>query len=971
MAALDHCMGRKRTLSDPSSSSPSPIKLAKTASACSLPSSPSSIHLPPPCSATRSNSTTRSNGVASASYDSAKSSYIEAAPFSPRPFPRYALGIPHLQSLLPFRDGLELLHAYHQGVGWMQTPVDRTTLLETLEEAERHGADSIHPHRLACLLAALALGDFFSACFPSSASSASSPSSIARSSSTRGRIWFGVASACLAGSRSNADLIHNPTPEACSALYLMSTYLLCSNDEQLFHRSQGLTGLALILAKTILVPSCAPTSGSRSASPTASPSIASQRHAKCPATSSKAADTVVQDRLHCNKLLSDLIFHLRSQILTFAPPSSTTQPPSSPKSAPSLADFPDLPSIQAIWTAYGNPLYSSLDAFGSCYSPNIFHNWKLGLADLMHQVSTLTSQSRSPDHLEAHRCMPGGLPARTSSPTVAEHGRSQSEVTLPEHCQVVKLDERIRRYHASLPPFLLLHKPLPIEMAGKVDEDELAQIICQRHMACSMVHRMLMALHRPWFLSALAYRSRILCTRRGQQGTEAESTGTDASGSDCDTEGSDADFEASETGSLEQPSTSAVFSLSAVLRSATWQTETFASATACAPEQALAWWQFTNNALAAAIVQATALLRLPGPPKHAQPMCSRDASARQQSNSALQMHSQVRNDLDKNICSFQSLAKRCKLAAKALPFLQRVRSAIDLGACSSRRASYACEEALQGSISSAGLGSTQISSMPSPPPSPTDFQASNRISSDPVSRTCNPSNIHSPSSHQRNSNSNSNSNSINSIANGSSINIGSSRNVNSASQDDATRSNPHIINSNPIFSNRSTSRHPGHSISPTSAVTPQARSVGSRRNSSAKSDLETLFGPIASGLELNPHRESTSPVKPLYRQSFLEPLPRPSGLSRPSYDRASSDDAGSSSSSERFPYTPKARSLQLDAKAQPQAGIPSAAQVETSGTSRPEEGKVSGRKEPNQASDLVLECIRFWQPDTLPLPATH
>lgn len=970
MDALDQCTGRKRTLSDPSSAPSTPTKLAKIASACSLPSSPSSSHLPPSCSATCSNSTASSF----ASHDpnlhdsSAASSSREAGPSTTYPFPRYTLGIPHLQSLLPFRDGLDLLHAYHQGVGWMQTPVDRTTLLETLEEAERHGADSIHPHRLACLLAALALGDFFSPCFPSSASSSSSPCTIANSSSTRGRIWFGVASACLAGSRSNAELIHNPTPDACSALYLMSTYLLCSNDEQLFHRSQGLTGLALILAKTILVPACAPTSSSRPASPTASPSVASQRHSKSPAWSSKAADTVDQDRLYCNKLLSDLIFHLRCQMLTFAPPPSNPQLSSGSKSAPSHANLPDLPSIQAIWTAFGTPLYSSLDAFGSCYSPNIFHNWKLGLADLMHQVSFLTSQSTSAIHLEARSWMPCGLPAGTSSSTEAEHGRSKIEVTLADHSQVVKLDERIRRYHASLPPFLLLHKPLPIEMAGKVDEDELAQIICQRHMACSMVHRMLMALHRPWFLSALAYRSRVLRTRRGQAGTEAQPTGSDAARSNSDAESSDVDLEASDTASTEQPSTSAIFSLSAVLRSATWQTETFASATACAPEQALAWWQFTNNALAAAIVQATALLRLPSPPNVAEAMAAQGSSAGHQNHSALHMHSQVRSDLDKNICSFKSVAKRCKLAAKALPFLQRVRSAIDSDVCSSRRAPLG-EEALQGSFPSAAVDNT-ASQLPSSPASLTNPQSANRSGSDPVSRTCNITDTHNPSLLQ----SNSNSNSITSITNGTGTDISTSTSIsnsNNASQDDPLRSKSHITNSNPGLSSRSSPRHLGRSISSTSFDTARTHAMGSRRTSNAKSELETIFGPIASGLELSAHRETTSTVKPLYRQSFLEPLPRPSGLSRPSDDRASSDDAGSSSSSERFPHTPKTRSLQLDAAAQARTGISGAPQVDASDTTRPEDAKTSGKKEPNQAFDLVLDCIRFWQPDTPALPATR
>lgn len=965
-------MGRKRTLADPCSSSPTCSKYARTSSTCSSASSPPSSkrHLE------------QTSSPAFSSSDPSASSPGSTCRNSSDPFPRYSLGIPHLDVLLPFRDGLDLLHAYHQGIGWIYTPVDRTTLLETLEEAERHGADSIHPHRLACLLAALALGDLFSPCFSTPATpSASSSDSLADSPAKRGRIWFGVASACLAGSRKRAELMHNPTPDACSALYLMSTYLLCSNDEELFHRSQGLTWLALVLAKAALMPSCVASDQTRPTSHMAAPSVASQHQAAADTLSAAAAPrspasaiattATNQDRLHCTRLLSDLIFHLRCQVLTFTLPCTFRQSASPDSSAP-LASFPDVPTIQAIWTAFGTPLYASLDAFGSRYSPNIFHNWKLGLADLMHQVSSLTNQAVTLDNLASPFPGPCGLDAGMLAEKLSEQRREFNRITLPDHRHVVKLDERIRRYHASLPEFLLLHKPLPIEMAGKVDEDELAQIICQRHVACSMVHRMLMALHRPWFLSALAGQSRLLKTDLPEPFRNLASTETGDQSSQSESDQSSSGPEASHA-SAEQPSPSAMFSLSAVLRSATWQTETYASATACAPPQALAWWQFTNNALAAAIVQATALLRLSCPLKANTSTLGKETPATQASHPSSHFHTQVRSDLDKNICSFQNVAKRCKLAAKALPFLQRVSSAIDLGICKSRGSVLSGQDALQSSVASEEACGTQLQSQSALSSSSTSTSVSdtagqtspeNALESFP----CNNSIDNIPSHRNSNSNfiSNSNISNNNSISNTSNINSTSRRNI-GADKNAQIHTNRDTPSTDPQLNPSSTSAAPRSGQ--------QGHSSEARRASSAKSELEAIFGPIASGLELSSSVPDT-PVKPLYRQSW-EPIPVPPSM-REGDDQISqlppSDDAGSSSSSfGTFPRTPRSGSPQMNADV---ANGASAVTEEVKKTNAAAgaagagaAAEESSKKKQSSASDIVLECIRFWQPEMLATPA--
>ncbi|CBQ72774.1 conserved hypothetical protein [Sporisorium reilianum SRZ2] len=910
MAGCDQSMRRKRSLPDPCSSPQSCSKYAKTLSTCSPPSSPPSTRPP------------------FAECDpSPSSSDRDCATFSSDPFPRYSLDIPHLDVLLPFSDGLDLLHAYHQGIGWIYTPVDRTTLLETLEQAERHGADAIHPHRLACLLTALALGDLFSSCF----------SPLADASPKRGRIWFGVASACLAGSRKPAELMLNPTPDACSALYLMSTYLLCSNDEHLFYRSQGLTGLALILAKSALIPACVASDQTSKTFNMSAPSVASKHQLDVSASSASLAPTATdQDRLHCTRLLTDLIFHLRCQVLTFALPCTFGNTAAPDMGAP-LTSFPDVPTIQAIWMAFGTPLYASIDAFGSRYSPNIFHNWKLGLADLMHQVSTLTNHTATLDNLAspfaAAQC---GLDAGMLAGKLSEPRNDSNRITLPEHGHVVKLDERIRRYHASLPEFLLLHKPLPIEMAGKVDEDELAQIICQRHVACSMIHRMLMALHRPWFLSALAGRARAPAPETG-----------DAASQPCGS--------ASEPtcASAHQPSPSAVFSLSAVLRSATWQTETYASATACAPPQALAWWQFTNNALAAAVVQATALLRLSCPPKASSATAGKESPAAHATHPSSHFHTQVRTDLDKNICSFQNVAKRCKLAAKALPFLQRVRSAIDLGICRSRGAGLSGQDALQSSVLVDEACREEEHSSASSTSSVSDIaaQKSRDNASDPF--TCN-----NTSPRHRNSNSNSSSISTTSSANSTSHSNTASTVKNALNH---TANHRETLTTDPPSSSSSTWTAPHHSTQ-------------DRRASSAKSELEAIFGPLASGLELSAAPAPPQPVKPLYRQSW-EPIPLPPSR-RPSDDQISqpapSDDAGSSASSfGTFPHTPRSGSPQLnsaDTRSASDAGGKTGEAAGAAGAAG--QAEESGRKKPTSASDIVLECIRFWQPEMLATPSS-
>ncbi|KAJ9480310.1 hypothetical protein PHBOTO_003558 [Pseudozyma hubeiensis] len=941
MASCTQAIPRKRAPSDTFRPSTTNAKYTRIASTC-----------PPPIpGATRNDTTDPSvkfdpseSQRTSPSASSSAHTPDSTLPNSPDPFPRYSLGIPHLDVLLPFRDGLDLLHAYHQGIGWIYTPVDRTTLLETLEEAERHGADSIHPHRLACLLAALALGDLFSHCFPASSPSPSPSSSSAASPADvqlkRGRIWFGVASACLAGCRNNAELMQNPTPDACSALYLMSTYLLCSNDEQLFHRSQGLTSLALILAKSAVLPSCAVSAQAQSPSSSAAPSVASQHQAatdlvnsaaSSPSQSSSTSTATVtcQDRLNCNRLLTDLIFHLRCQTLTFALPCTLGQSPSRHYGV-SPASLVDVPAVQAIWTALGTPLYACLDAFGSRYSPNIFHNWKLGLADLMHQV-TLTSQ---PESLQSRRPNADGEPKQRPC---------RSNMPLPDHQHVVKLDERIRRYHASLPDFLLLHKPLPFEMAGKVDEDELAQIICQRHMACSMVHRMLMALHRPWFLSALTGRSTAsLSQPNGAQQVPASTH-------------SDGEVDTTEVST----SSSAIFSLSAVLRSATWQTETYASATACAPPQALAWWQLTNNALAAAIVQATALLRLSSP-------SSSTVEPEKTKCSTSRFHAQVRTDLDKNICSFQKVAKRCKLAAKALPFLQRVRSAIDSGICRSRHACNAERDTLQTSTTTSKVcepASTPLSS-PSLSTSITDNTAPTIVSdslncnntrivtSNSIDSSISNSNLTTSNSNPSNSNNDNtttNNSDTSSSSSSSSSNAYSSQVTSATSMDGQNVSRPeapHIPDANKAAA----------------CVDKQTRpTTEGRRGSSAKSELETIFGPIASGLELTDVSAPPATVKPLYRQSW-EPIPVPSSVVHEGDERntqapSSDDTADSSASSSSCPRTPKSTT--------PRLGATNSIRDDSTTVFEHEAAAADRKKTSDAPSDLVLDCIRFWQPDML------
>lgn len=158
-----------------------------------------------------------------------------------------------------------------------------------------------------------------------------------------------------------------------------------------------------------------------------------------------------------------------------------------------------------------------------------------------------------------------------------------------------------------------------------------------------------------------------------------------------------------------------------------------------------------------------------------------------------------------------------------------------------------------------------------------------------------------------------------------------------------------------------------------------------KRASSTKSELECIFGPLASGLELSSHSESPSSVKPLYRRN-LDPIPvaplatrdgdeqdtQPSS-SQPSSasEEGGGGGGGSSLSSGGFPHTPVSRSPRLEADRPLADEVTQKDTGERSNGNGQDEGDAMGGrgKKSNQASDLVLQCIRFWQPDMLSVPA--
>ncbi|PWY97732.1 hypothetical protein BCV70DRAFT_208291 [Testicularia cyperi] len=153
-----------------------------------------------------------------------------------------------LDALIPDEDGLAILQSYFDNVTWMLDSVDHTLLQETLEQAGRHGCAAIHPHRLACLFLAMALGDHFSCSLtvPNESSRTRTPSPQHSAPS-----WFSAASACLFTPCLQNNVVTAPTVDACAALHLMVAFMHLSGDAKLSSGVNNTIGLALRLAHSL------------------------------------------------------------------------------------------------------------------------------------------------------------------------------------------------------------------------------------------------------------------------------------------------------------------------------------------------------------------------------------------------------------------------------------------------------------------------------------------------------------------------------------------------------------------------------------------------------------------------------------------------------------------------------------------------------------------------------------------------
>ncbi|ORY28183.1 fungal-specific transcription factor domain-domain-containing protein [Naematelia encephala] len=137
---------------------------------------------------------------------------------------------------------------------------------------------------------------------------------------------------------------------------------------------------------------------------------------------------------------------------------------------------------------------------------------------------------------------------------------------LPSYDVVMRLDGELRSVEAGAPQWLKWREYEA--MAEATDEETKMRRIPQQHQAALLLHKALLALHRPWFSKAITSGSEPLLTQYAA-------------------------------------------SFSACISSARKHTQIMASILRQSPEAAYSWWFFLFHAYTAAVIQATALLRFP------------------------------------------------------------------------------------------------------------------------------------------------------------------------------------------------------------------------------------------------------------------------------------------------------------------------------------------------------------------------
>ncbi len=304
--------------------------------------------------------------------------------------------------------------------------------------------------------------DLFSSCFPSRASNSAQP--IDSPSKVQDLVWCCFRMPCWLPHRARAHA--NPTPmparlsiscrPTCYALTTRSSSTVLRLDWSCSHPCQ-------ISSRAVLHSFGASQSPSQTAAPsfpTASlPSRASSQHPLprlLPPLATTTRRTTQRHRAGSSPLQQA---SQRPNLSSSLPgPHLCATLPLQPKcfvpKQPILTSFPDVPTIEAIWTAFGTlstPVWTPL---ANRYSPNIFTQLEARpCRSHAPGLDSLTNQAMSLEQLSSASPMPCEISAQTAGESASSQRAQRQSIMLPDHGKIVKLDERIRRYHAVFPTF--------------------------------------------------------------------------------------------------------------------------------------------------------------------------------------------------------------------------------------------------------------------------------------------------------------------------------------------------------------------------------------------------------------------------------------------------------------------------------------------------------------------------------------
>ncbi|GAA5838680.1 hypothetical protein JCM11251_003261 [Rhodosporidiobolus azoricus] len=182
---------------------------------------------------------------------------------------------------------------------------------------------------------------------------------------------------------------------------------------------------------------------------------------------------------------------------------------------------------------------------------------------------------------------------------------------LPDYAEVLALDRTLRAHEARAPEWLRL-----TDFSGALRPDDTPGTVAQRHMLCLLLHKALLALHRPWFAKAVMHDS----------GAEPMTTPWAASFNAC-------------------------------CISARKHVHLMKSILISSPQAGFHWWFFLFHTFTSAVIQSSVLLRAPN----------------------CMLADDIRNDFNQAFSVFAEVAPFSDLGRRGYAILHKLRSSITPG----------------------------------------------------------------------------------------------------------------------------------------------------------------------------------------------------------------------------------------------------------------------------------------------------